>query len=81
MTQVHLERLLDNGLAVVLFRNQLNTYTACAVRCDHEDLAAIVEDADADGRLTEHHTIPQLLPQLVDKVFAVGDYSPGPDIV
>jgi len=80
VSDVHLERLLDNGFAVILFRNQLDTYTACAVRADHDDVQLIVEDAEEDHHLAEHHTIPQLLPTLVDKVFAVGDYSPGPDI-
>ena len=70
-----IKRLLDNGFAVVLFANQLGSYTSFAVLHDHEDLQLAMEDADEQGGLTDHHTPEQSVAQLADKVFGCGMYS------
>lgn len=70
-----IKKLLDNGLAVVFFANELGSYTSFAVSSDHEDLKLAMEDADEDGHLTDHHTPEQSVSQLADKVFGCGMYS------
>jgi len=69
------KRMLDNGLAVVLFVNDLGSYTAFAVPADHEDVMLAMEDADEDHMLTDHHTPEQAISQLADKVFGCGMYQ------
>ena len=70
-----LNRLLDNGFCVVMFKNRLNSYTAFAVRVSHEDIAIAMEDANDGGHLTDDFTPEAVATRLADKVIGVGDYS------
>ena len=68
-------RLLDNGVTVVLFKNNLGSYTAFAVGNGHEDIEVAMEDADEDGYLTDDMTPEGAIRRLADKVMRVGDYA------
>jgi hypothetical protein len=70
-----LNRLLDNGVCVTMFKNQLGSYTAFAVRVGHEDIDIAMNDADEDGQLTDDFTPEAAMKRLADKVMRVGDYA------
>jgi hypothetical protein len=73
MSKLH--QLVDNGYAVVVFRNQLGSYTSFAVESDHEDLVIAMEDADEDDHLTDDFTVTDSLARLADKVIGCGGYG------
>jgi hypothetical protein len=68
-------RLLDNGVTIVLFKGGMGSYTAFAIRNDHEDISIAMEDAEEDGHLTDDFTPEAAIKRLADKVTGVGDYA------
>ena len=70
-----LSRLLDTGKTVVLFQNDLGSYTAFAVNNGHEDIRNALEDADEEGQLTDDFSVPKVMARLADKVLRVGEYE------
>ncbi len=70
-----INRLLDNGKCVVLFKNCMGSYTAFAVPYDQANIEEAMNDADEAGHLTNHFTPEEVIKQLADKVMGVGDYS------
>ena len=74
-----LNKLIDNGKAVVIFRNNLGSVTAFAVNNDHEDLIMAMEDADGDGHFTDDFSVEAAIKRLSDKVMRVGDYADETD--
>jgi Flp pilus assembly protein CpaB len=70
-----LNRLVDNGQAVTIFRNQLGSITAFAVPSDHEDVIIRMNDADEDGHLTDDFSVEKALSRLADKMMGIGQYG------
>ena len=64
-----LNRLIDNGQCVLVYRNQLGSVTAACVHVDEpcmEDLTDIAESAD---HLTDDQSIETAMSRLADKMF------------
>lgn len=63
------ERLLDNGWAILLYRNSMGSYTSMLVPVDK--LAALTDYveslADSGPHITDHFTVAESLEALVDK--------------
>ena len=75
-----LQRLVDNGYAVAVFRNGMGTYTAFAVPV--ANLEDAIEAADEHEALTDDFTPSRSVKRLADKVHRVGEYegwTGGPD--
>ena len=70
-----INRLLDNGAAVVIFKNQLGSYTAFASAHELDEFRAIMEESDGNGHLTDDFTPEKAISRLADKVLGCGDYQ------
>ena len=70
-----LNRLIDNGKTVVVFKNAIGSYTSFAVEVNHEDIENAGEYADVIGHLTDDFTPEESVKRLADKVMGVGDYA------
>lgn len=70
-----LNRLLDNGKAVIVFKNELGSYTAFSVSNQHEDIAVAMSDADEDECLTDDFTPDAAMKRLANKVTRTGEYT------
>lgn len=64
-----IEKLADNGHCVVIFKNDLCSYTAFAVPTDHPDISLAAEEAEEGGHLTDGFSVDQAISMLADKVF------------
>ena len=70
-----LNRLLDNGMCVVMFKNGLGSYTAFSVMVGQDDIERARNESEEDGTLTDDRTPEAAMKRLADKVMGVGDYS------
>jgi uncharacterized protein YeeX (DUF496 family) len=64
-------KLLDSGACVVLYRNELKTYTAVCVRpidLAYADIAGVIEEMQDDGpHITDDFTPSKALYRLTEK--------------
>lgn len=72
---VDLNRLLDNKQTVVLFKNQLGSYTAFSTPNGTHEILDVLEISDSNGNLTDDITPEQAIKRLADKVTRTGDYQ------
>jgi hypothetical protein len=75
---IELNRLLDNGHVVVLFKNALNSYTGFTIAGGEHfprSLQRLADKADSHHRLTDDFTLEKLACRLADKVTEVGEYE------
>lgn len=82
------EKLLDNGHAVVLFRGGLGSYCAAAISKDDkerfpvDELLKSIEEWDAmDRRVTDAWHAEETLHNLSEKVLGTGEYGEWPDSI
>ncbi len=74
-----LNRLLDNGVAVVLFKNRMGSYTGIA--CEPPEWNESLDCWDwgdtqcEEDRITEHFTPEETVSALADKVSQAGKYK------
>lgn len=71
MTDIN--RLLDNGHAVVLYKNSMGSYVAFSTT-----IWRLVDEMDASdeaGHLTDHFTAHAAIAALADKITNTGRYS------
>ena len=67
-----LNRLVNNGHCVALFKNDLGSYTAFVLDMEIAAASDALEDADDHERLTDDFTPEAALQRLADKVMGVG---------
>lgn len=72
-----LNKLLDNRVCVVMFKNLLGSYTVYGVSNGNTNINAAIEDADEDGQLTHDLTPEDAAARLADKMMGCGDYAEG----
>ena len=70
-----LNRLIDNGHCVAIFKNDMGSYTAFVLDMEIAAASDALEDADDHERLTDDFTPEDAMKQLADKVMKVGDYQ------
>lgn len=64
-------KLLDNGWTVLLFKNDLGSYTAVACKPGQQ----IADAIDKEAQLTDDFTPSQALHRLAEKVTQSGEYQ------
>lgn len=72
------KKLLDNGHGILLFRNELQTYTAASFALASEvgqAILASVDDLDVGSQITDHFEPSEALKALADKTYGTGMYG------
>lgn len=70
-----LNKMLDNGHAVTLFKNELGSYTAFALSNTDELIVEASDKSDELNNLTDDHTVEKSVIRLSDKILNLGDYQ------
>lgn len=74
---LNLNRLVDNGFYILVFRNKLGSVTACCPPKGkpEPEIEFILDDADDAGCLTEASSVGEAVKLLADKIQEVGRYG------
>lgn len=75
-------RVLDNGMCILLFKNPFGTYTSLAFPKTYLSLSpieALIDLQDDRQMLTDDFTPEKSMDRLAEKVFRLGDYQDWPD--